>query len=89
MSNRQSRLKGKAGWPSSSQQHDACMYPTHWHPPKKGANDGPRTGVRMMKRIGCNPYATCLVGVVSCVFERFVIFAFRENYLAFYIQKLG
>jgi len=64
------------------------MHPTYWHPSNKGANAGSRTGVRMMKRMGCNPYATCLVGVVSFVFERVVIFAFRKNYLALYVQKL-
>ena len=64
------------------------MHPIHWHPSKKGANAGSRTGFRMMKQMGCNPYANCLAGVVSCEFESVVIFAFRENYLAFYVEKL-
>ena len=57
---------------------------------KRDANAGDRTLVRTLTRMGCNPYANHFSEVVSCcVFERFVIFPFRKNYLAFYVQKLG
>ena len=87
MSNRQSRFKWKAGWPSSSQQHDACMHPTHWPLSKKGANAGSRTGDRMLKRMGCNPYANCLAWALSCVFKSVVILAFREKLPSFLRTK--
>ena len=44
--------------------------------------------VRMMTRIGCSPYVNWFSDFESCVFEWFVIFAIRKNYLANYVQKL-
>ena len=66
-----------------------CMHPLHFeHLSKKGAKAGSCTLDRTMKRMGSNLYANCFSGIVSCVFERFVFFAFRQNYLANYVQKL-
>jgi len=58
------------------------------HPSKSDAKDGPCTSFRTLKWMGSSPSANCLSGIVSCVFERFGIFAIRENYLVNYVQKL-
>ena len=55
---------------------------------KRDANAGDWTLVRTLTRMGCNPYANYFSDNESCVFELFVIFTFRENYLANYVQKL-
>ena len=53
---------------------------------ERGANAGSWTSVHTMKQMSYYPYANCLVGIESCVFERFVIFAIRKNWLANYVQ---
>jgi len=58
------------------------------HLSKRGAKAGSCTRDRTLTWMGCNPYANYFSDEWSCVFERFVTFTTRENYLAKYIQKL-
>ena len=72
----------------SWQQRDERRHASIEHLSKRDANAGGWTLDRMLTWMGCSPYANQLSEVVSCVFEPFVTFAFRENYLAHYVQKL-
>ena len=55
------------------------------HHYERGANAGSWTSVRAMKRIGSNPYANYFSANEACVFELFLMFAIRKNYLADYV----
>ena len=87
---RESRFKWKASIESTWQQRDSDRrdHASIEHLSKRYANAGDWTSVRTLTRMGCSPYANYFSVEESCVFERFVIFAFRENYLANYVQKL-
>ena len=85
---RESQFKWKADIESTWQQGDRRDHASIGHLLKRDANAGDQTSVRTLIRMGCNPYANYFCYDESCVFERFVIFAFRENYLANYVQKL-
>jgi len=86
--NRESRFKWKASIESRWQQRDGRVHASIEHHSKRDANTGDRMSVRTLTRMGCNPYANYFSDDEFCVFERFVIFAFYENYLATYVQKL-
>ena len=67
------------------------VYTLHFeHISKRDAKAGSCTLVRIMKWMGCSCslYANCSSGNGFCVFEPFVIFAIRKNYLANYVEKL-
>ena len=85
---RESWFKQKASIQSRWQQRDRRDLASNEHLSKSDANAGDRMSVRMLTRMSCNPYATYFSYDESCVFEFIVIFAFRENYLANYVQKL-
>jgi len=85
---RESRFKWKAGIESTWQQRDRRDHASIEHLTKRDANAGGWISVRTLTRMGCNPYANNFSWEESCVFERLVIFVFREHYLATYVQKL-
>ena len=85
---RESRFKWKASIESRWQQRDGRVHASIEHHSKRDANAGDRMSVRTLTRMGCNPYANYCSDVESCVFEWLLIFAFRKNYLANYVQKL-
>ena len=70
------------------QQQDGVCTLHFEHLSKKGAKAGYCALDRTMKWMGSNLYANCFSDNRSCVFERFVIFAFRKDYLANHVQKL-
>ena len=70
-------------------QHRDGVCTLHFeHLSERGAKAGSCTLDQTMKRMGSNPYANCFSDEMSCVFERFVIFAIRKNYLANYVQGM-
>ena len=85
---RESQFKWKVNIQSSWQQRDRHHHTIIAHHSKIDANAGGWTSVCTLTRMGCNPYANYFSEVEPCVFERFVIFAICENYLANYVQKL-
>ena len=85
---RESWFKWKASIQSRWQHRDRRDHASIEDLSKRDANAGDRTSVRTLTRMGCNPYANYFSDDGSCVFERFVIFALRENWLANYVQKL-
>ena len=73
---------------STWQQRDRRDHASIEHLPKRNANAGDQTLVRTLTRMGCNPCANYFSDDESCKFEHVVIFAFREKFLANYVQKL-
>ena len=73
---------------SRQQQRDSVCTLHFEHLSKRGAKAGYCTLDRTLTWMGCNPYTNCFSDALSCVFEQFVTFAIRKNYLAHYVQKL-
>ena len=72
----------------SRQQHRDDVCTLHFeHIFKRDAKAGSCTPDRTLTQMGCNPYANCFSDEQSCVFEPFVIFVVRKNYLANYVLR--